>query len=146
MSGPSGTWTTTSGGSGDNLVALVAVIAPCVVIFAVAAAVAKTVASIPVYVWILASVFMVTGVAAFARFTVRSNRQQAAACAARRAEMTAAEEAAALARHERRLALAAASSPIIHNHIWPSVEAAHAVMARGFTPTTILTHQQEIER
>jgi hypothetical protein len=144
MSGPSGTWTTTSGSSGDNLVALVAVIAPCVVLGAVAVVVAKAIESIPIYVWALAAVAMVTGIAAFARFMVRSNRRQAAAFAARREQDRALEAAEREDRRRHRLEVAAASAPVIHNWIVP--EQVAAARERGFTPTTIFTGQKEIQR
>ena len=144
-----GTWETASGG--DGAAGIVAALVACVVACAAAMAVAKAVASIPIYVWILATAAMVTGIAVFVRLMVRSNRAQAAAFAARRAEIAAAGEAEAVARRQHRLeerahqlALAAASAPRVHTHVWPSAEAAIAA-THAYAPATVITAAQEIQ-
>jgi hypothetical protein len=94
---------------------------------------------------------MVTGIAVFVRLMVRSNRAQAAAFAARSRALAAAEEAEAVARRQHRLeerahqlALAAASAPRVHTHVWPSAEAAIAA-THAYAPATVITAAQEIQ-
>lgn len=140
-----GKWETTDGGGGDILVALVAVVAACVVLGAAAAATARAVASIPAYVWVVAPVLMVAGVAVFTRFMVRHSRAQAAAFAARCEQMAAAEALEDEARHRRAVERRAASAPVIHN--WIVTDPAAAITAsRTYTPATVITEAQEITR
>ena len=125
------------GGGGGTSVAVTAAIAAGVVAFAAAAATARAVAAIPVWVWVLASVVTAAGIAVFTRFMVRHSRAQAAAFTARCEERRAVEAAERDDRRRHRLEVAAASAPVIHNHIHTS-PAAIAAMARGYAPTVIM--------
>jgi hypothetical protein len=135
MSGPSGTWTTTSGGGPDigTILALGAIGGSC----AVAYFIMQAVASIPAYVWVLIAAAVTAGTALAVRRHRRNTAAIAAAFAALRAEREAADAAEVEARHQRRLAIATAGAPVITNHVW-TPEAIEA-MRRGYAPTTVIT-------
>ena len=142
MSGPSGTWTTTSGG-GPDIGTILALIAAAVA-FAATIVVVQAVEAIPIYVWVLAVAGVTTGAVLAARRHRRRTAEVTAQFAAIRAEREAAEEAAAVARHQRKLAELAASAPVINNHVW-TPEAIEA-MRRGHAPTAIVADAEEIQR
>ena len=134
------------GGGGVSVAALVPV-AGCVLLGAAVVVTARAAASIPVWVFAAIPVGIVAGVVAAAVAVCRHNRRRAADMAAlfeaRRAGEAVAKAARVALEREHQLAVTAAQAPVIHNHIWPSAEAAHAVMDRGYTPTTVFTHQQQ---
>ena len=153
---PHGTWQTTGGGGGDAVAVLVAAGAVAVVCAVVYVA-ARAVAAVPAWVWVAVPVTGVMVAVVTLVFLVRHSRRKAAMAAAMFAARHAAELAGAEARagrhrqaqiedHQRRLELAAASAPVIHNHVWTSAEAARAAMSRPYTPATVITNQQEIQR
>jgi hypothetical protein len=135
------------GGGGNNVAAVGAVVG-CVAVCVAAVETARAVASIPVWVIAAIPVAIVAATALGLRALLRGNCRQAADATAlyeaRCAEWEAAEEAAAEARHQRRLALEAARAPVIHNHIWPSAEAAIAA-SHAYAPATVITAAQEIQ-
>ena len=153
MGGPSGTWTTTSGGSGGSAVAVIAAVVGGAFACALLAAVARAVAAIPAWVYVLGAVVAVGAVTWVTRFLVRSNRAQAAALTTRRAEMEAAEDRQIAASHQRRLERARAAAPVIENHIHNHMDpdAIAAALLRQGAPraqctTTVITDRQEIPR
>jgi uncharacterized membrane protein YeiB len=133
------------GGGGDG-VAVLGALAGCAIVCVAAVKTARAVAAIPAPVIIAIPVVIIAATLLGLRALLRSTRRQAQEATAQheahRAEWEAAEQAAALARHQRRLELAAASAPVIHNWIVP--EQVAAARERGFTPTTVFTHQKEI--
>lgn len=142
MSGPSGTWTTTSGGSGTG-VAVIGAVVGCAAVCAAVVETARAVAAIPVWVIIAIPVVIVTAAVLGLRALLRSNRRQGEAFAARCEERRALEAAEKEDRRQHRLEVAAAQAPVIHNWI-VTPAAAIAARERGFTPATIFTGQKEI--
>ena len=143
---PHGTWTTTGGGVLS--VGGVAAIATAVIAVSERHTIGQAIGEAIVIAGVAMAVTVVM-IPVGLVFLVRHNRRQAAMfaarCEERRAVEAAAEEARALRRAQRRAAIAAASAPVIHNHVWPSAEAAQAVMSRGYTPATII-HDRELNR
>ena len=144
MSGPSGTWTTTSGGSGTG-VAVIGAAVGCVAVCAAVVETARAVAAIPVWVIIAIPVVIVAATVLGLRALLHSNRRQGEAFAARCEERRALEAAEKEDRRQHRLEVAAAQAPVIHNWI-VTPAAAIAARERGFTPATVFTGQKEIDQ
>jgi len=134
-----GTWETTSGG-GEVLAAIV----PIAVIGAICYAVVGAMAAIPAWVMVAVPVTVAAVAAAVMRALVRHNRREAAEFTARCAERRAIEAAEREERKRHRLEVAAASAPVINNHVWTR-EAIEA-MRQGYAPTAIVTDAEVIER
>ena len=143
MSGPSGTWTTTSGGS--ETVAVIGAVVGCAVVGAAVVETARAVAAIPVWVIAAIPIVIVTATILGLRALLRSNRRQGEAFAARCEERRALEAAEKEDRRQHRLEVAAAQAPVIHNWI-VTPAAAIAARERGFTPATVFTGQKEIDQ
>jgi hypothetical protein len=130
-------------GSGGIDVAAVAAVAAGLAVVVGALAVAKAVAAIPVWVFAAIPAVLVAGVAVAVVALHRYNRARAADMAALLAARHTREAAAEAARRDHKRAVAAASAPVIHNHVALDRGAIEA-MAQGYTPATIFTGQKEI--
>lgn len=133
------------GGGGGDIFAMLAPVAVVGFIgYAAVELAAKTVAAIPVWVFVMAPVVAVAVAVWVTRTLMRHNRREAAEFTARCAERRAIEAAEKEERRRHRLELAAASAPVIQNHVW-TLEAIEA-MRRGYAPATIITDAKEIQR
>lgn len=128
-------------GGGGDLGALLVAAVPAAGIAAAGYFTMKTIAAIPAWVMVAVPVVLVAAAAMGLRALLRHNQRQAAAFTARCEQRRAVEAAEKEGRHQRRIALAAASAPVINNHVWTpeAIEAMH----RGYTPTTVIAADAE---